>query len=56
MYKRQLLLHALQEASLKFTDIQPVYLTPADARAVSYTHLTLPTTSLQCRSRWSQEQ
>ncbi|ESN12614.1 alkanesulfonate transporter substrate-binding subunit [Enterobacter sp. MGH 24] len=28
-----LLLRALQEAGLKFTDIQPVYLTPADARA-----------------------
>lgn len=28
-----LLLRALQKADLKFTDIQPVYLTPADARA-----------------------
>ncbi|EOW6511605.1 sulfonate ABC transporter substrate-binding protein [Cronobacter malonaticus] len=28
-----LLLRALQKAGLKFTDIQPVYLTPADARA-----------------------
>ncbi|TDT60139.1 sulfonate transport system substrate-binding protein [Enterobacter sp. AG5470] len=28
-----LLLRALQEAGLKFTDIQPVFLTPADARA-----------------------
>ncbi|QHA89802.1 sulfonate ABC transporter substrate-binding protein [Serratia rhizosphaerae] len=28
-----LLLRALQQAGLKFTDIQPVYLTPADARA-----------------------
>lgn len=28
-----LLLQALQKAGLKFTDIQPVYLTPADARA-----------------------
>lgn len=28
-----LLLRALQRAGLKFTDIQPVYLTPADARA-----------------------
>ena len=28
-----LLLRALQQAGLKFTDIQPTYLTPADARA-----------------------
>ena len=28
-----LLLRALQQAGLKFTDIQPIYLTPADARA-----------------------
>ncbi|MQK40981.1 aliphatic sulfonate ABC transporter substrate-binding protein, partial [Escherichia coli] len=28
-----LLLRALRQAGLKFTDIQPTYLTPADARA-----------------------
>lgn len=28
-----LLLRALQQAGLKFSDIQPVYLAPADARA-----------------------
>ena len=26
---------------------------PADGQPVSYTHLTLPTTLSQCRSRWS---
>ena len=26
---------------------------PVGTRAVSYTHLTLPTTRLRCRSRWS---
>ncbi|MFO6298930.1 sulfonate ABC transporter substrate-binding protein [Rahnella selenatireducens] len=33
-----LLLRALQQAGLKFTDIQPVYLTPADARAAFQQH------------------
>ena len=29
------------------------YLTYSEVNAVSYTHLTLPTTSALCRSRWS---
>lgn len=33
-----LLLRALQQAGLKFTDIKPVYLTPADARAAFQQH------------------
>ena len=33
-----LLLRALQQAGLKFSDIQPVYLTPADARAAFQQH------------------
>ena len=33
-----LLLRALQQAGLKFTDIQPAYLTPADARAAFAQH------------------
>ncbi|CCJ97633.1 Alkanesulfonates-binding protein [Cronobacter malonaticus 507] len=31
-----LLLRALQKAGLKFTDIQPVYLTPADIYIILY--------------------
>lgn len=33
-----LLLRALQQAGLKFTDIKPIYLTPADARAAFQQH------------------
>ncbi|STD18970.1 alkanesulfonate transporter substrate-binding subunit [Enterobacter asburiae] len=37
-----LLLRALQEAGLKFTDIQPVYLTPADAAPRSSRRTLMP--------------
>ncbi len=36
-----LLLRALRQAGLKFTDIQPTYLTPADARAPRSSKVTL---------------
>ena len=29
------------------------FLNTLNTEAVSYTHLTLPTTSIECRSRWS---
>ena len=39
------------ELALAFAaDMDPAHLTP-----VSYTHLTLPTRSCQCRSRWAPE-
>ena len=37
---------------LEFTDLEITVLAD-DAAPVSYTHLTLPTTSALCRSRWS---
>ena len=32
---------------------QPRHYTQSEAEPVSYTHLTLPTTLHECRSRWS---
>ena len=36
---------------LKAPDVEVEHVKP-----VSYTHLTLPTTGIRCRSRWSPEQ
>ena len=49
VYKRQLVGCSLTSTCLNFFQISSCDW----VQAVSYTHLTLPTTRLRCRSRWS---